>query len=103
MGWFNKLYILFSQYFQCIFINLNTFQRGHANDARSMCGVEQDQPPFYYSSKSELFTGDKLQLQLYKTSASTRVIDLHLTSVQEVKKTDVLLNFVDLSWKQTEI
>ena len=48
---------------------------------------------FIYRSESELFTGDRLQLQLYKTSESIRVIDLHLVSVQEVKKTDVLLNF----------
>ena len=59
-----------------------------------MSGVEQDQPPFYYSSESELFTGDLLQLQLYKTSESIRVIDLHLVSVQEVKKTDVLLKIL---------
>ena len=60
----------------------------HANDTGSMRGVKQDQPPFRYSSdsESELFTGDRLQLQLYKTE-SIRVIDLHL-----VTKTDVLVN-----------
>ena len=42
---------------------------------------EQDQPPLYYSSESELFSGDRLKWQLYKTSESTKVIDLHLVSV----------------------
>ena len=31
-------------------------------------------------------TGDRLQLQLYKMSETIRVIDLHLVSIQEVKK-----------------
>ena len=55
-----------------------------------MCSIKQDQLPFYYSSESEseLFTSDRLQLQLYKTSLSIRDIDLYLASVQEVKKTD---------------
>ena len=49
----------------------------HANDAGLMRGFDQDQPPFYYSSESEseLFTAALLQLQLYKTSESIRVID----------------------------
>ena len=36
-------------------INLNVFQWVcHANDTGSMRGIEQDQPPFYYHSESEL-------------------------------------------------
>ena len=36
-------------------INLNVFQWGcHANDTGSMRSIEQDQPPFYYHSESEL-------------------------------------------------
>ena len=76
MGQFNKLYIIYILFFiifKCISINVNVFQWAcHVIDAGSMRGVEQDQPPFYYSSEleSELFTGDRLQLQLYKASES---------------------------------
>ena len=62
-----------------------------------MRGIEKDQPPFYYYSEFELLIGEKLQLQLYKTSSTIRVVDLNLPSVQEWKKTDVFLNFFDLS------
>ena len=56
-----------------------------SNDAGLMQGFDQHQLPLYYSSESELFIGDLLQLQLYKTSESIRVIHLHLISVQEMK------------------
>ena len=55
---------------------------------------EQDQPPIYFTLESELFISDLLQLQLYKTSQSIRVISLHLISIQEVKKTDVFPLFL---------
>ena len=71
----------------------------HANDVGLlMCYFEQDHPSFYDSSESqlELFTCDLFQLQLYKTSESITVTDLHLVSIQEVKKT-FSHNFFDLS------
>ena len=62
-----------------------------------MHSFKEDQPPFYCNSESELFTSDLLQL--YKTSESIRVNNLHLISIQEVKKTE----FFDLSWKESEM
>ena len=66
----NCILYSFSWYFKSISINFNVFQWVYdTNVYGSMRTIEQDQPPFYYSSESELelITADGLQLPLHKT------------------------------------